>query len=58
MPKGTCPRCGWMCYGWALLQPGKDRCSRCGARLVIETSGQSKVTRVTSREEQQHGART
>jgi hypothetical protein len=40
MPKGKCPECGAVCYGWALLQPGLHPCRRCGAEMVVYARGQ------------------
>jgi uncharacterized OB-fold protein len=36
MPKGTCPKCGAIYYGWALLNPEYQYCDKCGTKLNIE----------------------
>ena len=38
MPLGTCPKCGAIYHGWALLNKKNkenQKCDKCGAQLVI-----------------------
>jgi len=37
MPKGTCPKCGDVYYGWGLLDDD-DICA-CGEKLIVEVEG-------------------
>jgi transcription initiation factor IIE alpha subunit len=37
--KGICPKCGARYYGWALANPAKQKCERCGSDLEITESG-------------------
>ena len=40
MIEGKCPRCSQRYYGWALLQPRNQSCTKCGTGLIIrEDSG-------------------
>ena len=39
MPTGRCQYCGYLCYGWALLNPRNQTCPGCGARLLIIEDG-------------------
>ena len=39
MLKGTCPKCGFCCIGWALHNPRHQTCPKCGVALEI-TDGQ------------------
>jgi len=42
MIEGKCPRCGHQYYGWALLQPRNQSCTKCGIGLIItEDSGKT-----------------
>lgn len=42
MPKGVCPECGAVFYGWVLLQEGKDKCE-CGADLNVSIDNPKKM---------------
>ena len=35
MPIGTCPKCGAVYYGWALLNEEEQNCEKCGTKLNI-----------------------
>lgn len=35
MLEGKCHKCGYHCYGWALLEPENQTCEQCGSKLVI-----------------------
>jgi transcription initiation factor IIE alpha subunit len=37
--KGICTKCGARYYGWALANPAKQKCERCGSELEIAESG-------------------
>ncbi len=37
-PKGTCPECRAVYYGWALLQPEHQTCERCDTALDVLTA--------------------
>jgi transcription initiation factor IIE alpha subunit len=37
--KGICPKCGASYFGWALANPVKRKCERCGSVLEITESG-------------------
>ncbi len=37
IPRGTCPECGAVYYGWALLHQPHQTCQHCGAGLDILT---------------------
>jgi len=39
MIEGKCPKCGQRYYGWALLQPRNQSCSKCGTGLLITEDG-------------------
>ena len=39
MIEGKCPKCGRMYYGWALLQPRNQSCTKCGVGLLITEDG-------------------
>lgn len=39
MLEGRCPKCGTKRYGWALLNPRYQTCSKCGAGLEILEDG-------------------
>jgi len=52
-PRGTCPECGQVSYGWALLQPEHQRCNSCGAKLSIETRRRKDGRAAPKREERQ-----
>ena len=39
MIEGQCPKCGQRYYGWALLQPRNQSCTRCGVGLLITEDG-------------------
>ena len=43
MIEGTCPRCGQRYFGWALLQPRNQTCTKCGAGLLITEDGIRKI---------------
>ncbi len=38
MLRGKCPKCGWVCFGWALQNKQHQTCRECGTRLDIEES--------------------
>ena len=35
MPKGVCPLCGKIYFGWALKERRRQFCDLCGSELVI-----------------------
>ena len=35
MIKGKCPKCKARYYGWALLNPRRQSCSKCGVGLEV-----------------------
>jgi hypothetical protein len=35
MPKGICPKCGQLRYGWSLLSLRNQSCLKCGTELLI-----------------------
>ena len=37
--KRACPKCGANYFGWALANPSKRKCERCGSALEITESG-------------------
>ena len=39
MIEGVCPKCGKRYYGWVLLQPQHQTCSKCGVGLLITEDG-------------------
>ena len=39
MIEGVCPKCSRRYYGWALLQPRNQSCSKCGVGLLITEDG-------------------
>jgi hypothetical protein len=39
MIEGKCPKCGLRYYGWILLQPRNQWCSKCGVGLLITEDG-------------------
>ena len=39
MIEGICPKCGRLYYGWSLLQPRNQGCSKCGVGLLISKDG-------------------
>ena len=39
MIEGACPKCGQRYYGWVLLQPRSQNCSKCGIGLLITEDG-------------------
>ena len=43
MIEGVCPKCGRQYYGWALLQPRNQSCSKCGAGLLITEDGKKAI---------------
>ena len=43
MIEGKCPKCGRTYYGWALLQPRNQNCSKCGVWLLITEDGKKTV---------------
>lgn len=55
VPRGTCPECGMVYYGWALLQPGHQQCQVCGATLNIEIPGHRDRLPVHGRKGRRHG---
>jgi ribosomal protein S27AE len=45
MIEGLCPKCGQRYYGWALLQPRSQSCSKCGIGLLITEDGKRIIQR-------------
>jgi hypothetical protein len=43
MIEGVCPKCGQLYYGWALLQPRNQSCSKCGVGLSITEDGKKAI---------------
>jgi hypothetical protein len=43
MIEGICPKCGWRYYGWSLLQPRNQSCTKCGAGLLITEDGKKVI---------------
>ena len=43
MIEGVCPKCSRRYYGWALLQPRNQSCSKCGAGLLITENGKKTI---------------
>ena len=43
MIEGVCPKCGQRYYGWALLQPRNQSCSKCGVGLLITEDGKKTI---------------
>jgi hypothetical protein len=43
MIEGICPKCGQRYYGWILLQPRNQSCSRCGVGLLISEEGKKTI---------------
>ena len=43
MIEGVCPKCSRRYYGWALLQPRNQSCSKCGAGLLITEDGKKTI---------------
>jgi len=37
--KGICPKCGAIYYGWALQDPLKRKCEKCGSTLKMMENG-------------------
>jgi rRNA maturation protein Nop10 len=37
--EGKCPKCGAACWGWALADPLKQKCEKCGSTLEILENG-------------------
>ncbi len=35
MPEARCPKCGKHYHGWALLNPERQTCPKCGTKLEI-----------------------
>ena len=36
---GKCPKCRDRYWGWALTNPPRQKCARCGSRLEIMANG-------------------
>lgn len=43
MIKGKCPNCGQFYFGWALMQPRKQICAECNAKLVFTQEEQKAI---------------
>ena len=44
MIEGLCPKCGRRYYGWSLLQPRNQSCTKCGVGLLItEDDGEKTI---------------
>ncbi|HEX9897091.1 MAG TPA: hypothetical protein VGA85_05480 [Dehalococcoidales bacterium] len=43
MIEGKCPQCGERYFGWALLQPRNQSCTKCGTGLLIAEDGVKSV---------------
>ena len=43
MIEGVCPKCGQRSYGWGLLQPRNQSCSKCGVGLIITEDGKRTI---------------
>jgi ssDNA-binding Zn-finger/Zn-ribbon topoisomerase 1 len=41
MIEGECLKCGQRYYGWALLEPRNQSCSKCGVGLLITEDGKT-----------------
>jgi len=39
MLEGKCPKCGYHCFGWALLEPEHQTCPECGCPLEFIYEG-------------------
>ena len=35
IPEAKCPKCGYHCCGWALLEPEHQICPKCGCKLEL-----------------------
>jgi len=35
MLEARCPKCGYHCYGWALVKPEERVCPKCGSKLEL-----------------------
>lgn len=35
MLEARCPKCGYHCYGWALVKLEERTCPRCGSKLEL-----------------------
>lgn len=44
MIEGRCPKCGQQYWGWSLLNPRNQMCTRCGTGLVIIEDGKRVIT--------------
>lgn len=44
MLEGTCPICKAVYHGWALQNPKKQFCEKCGTKLVIIEDDQKPLT--------------
>jgi transcription initiation factor IIE alpha subunit len=64
--KGICPKCGVRYFGWALADPSKQKCDKCGSDLEIAESGvrirtsyssfATRTYRVTSVQKRKYGS--
>jgi len=43
MIEGICPKCGQQYYGWALLQPRNQSCSKCKMGLLITEDSKNAI---------------
>jgi len=43
MIEGHCPKCGQHYYGWSLLQPRNQTCTKCGTGLLITEDGKQTI---------------
>jgi hypothetical protein len=48
MIEGTCPKCSQRYYGWVLLQPRSQNCSKCGIGLLITEDGKNIIPEYAS----------
>ena len=44
MIEGKCPKCGYYCLGWALLNPRHQTCPKCGTGLEIIEGSRKIIT--------------
>ncbi len=43
MIEGICPKCSQRYYGWALINPRNQSCSKCGIGLLILEDGKKLI---------------
>ena len=43
MIEGVCPNCGERSYGWALLRPRNQSCTKCGTGLLLTEDGKKTI---------------